>query len=56
MKNKTLLTCILLLTLICGNAPRCHGASLAISDIRHIGYADGLSNLRVYSIVEDKYG
>lgn len=55
MKNKTLLTCILLLTLICGNAPRCHGASLAISDIRHIGYADGLSNLRVYSIVEDKY-
>lgn len=55
MGNKIRLVCILLLYIFCNASWPCYGSLPAISDVRHISYADGLSSQRVYSIVEDKY-
>lgn len=55
MENKIRFVWILLLFSLCNVHLPCYGSLPAISDVRHIGYADGLSSLRVYSVVEDKY-
>lgn len=55
MENKIRFVWILLLFSLCNVHLPGYGSLPAISEVRHIGYADGLSSLRVYSVVEDKY-
>lgn len=55
MRNKILLTCILMSVLAACKPLLCHGMSLTVSSVRHMSNTDGLSSQRVYSIVEDRH-
>ena len=55
MRNKILLTCILMSVLAACKPLLCHGMSLTVSRVRHMSNTDGLSSQRVYSIVEDRH-
>lgn len=55
MRNKILLTCILMSVLAACKPLLCHGMSLTVSSVRHMSNTDGLSSQHVYSIVEDRH-
>ena len=52
---KTPLSCIILCLLCLLHVSAFSRQTYSTYDVRHIGRVDGLSNQRVFSIVEDKY-